>query len=260
MTALDWAVVGGYFALILGLAWWVILQSKDTAVRLLPRRPPSGLVHHRCVDLRLEHRLGAPGRPGRHGRDRRRDLSPTTNCTPGACWCSAGCWCRSTSGRKCSRCRSSSSGDSRPRRGWLLSLISLVAYVITKIAVGIFAGGVVFRTLLPDVGFHLGGRYIDSFWIGSITGRLAHRPVHRARRHARRGLHRGNADGHPDARLGAGDLFWVSRRWAAGTCSASTLRLRDFNLWEPLLPEGVEASGRRSSRTPPANRRASLVL
>ena len=31
MTTLDWVVVGGYFALILGLAWWVILQSKDTA-------------------------------------------------------------------------------------------------------------------------------------------------------------------------------------------------------------------------------------
>jgi hypothetical protein len=31
MTTLDWIVVGAYFALILGLAWWVILQNKDTA-------------------------------------------------------------------------------------------------------------------------------------------------------------------------------------------------------------------------------------
>src|SRR5690606_34453463 len=30
---------------------------------------------------------------------------------------------------------------------WVLSLISLVAYVVTKIAVGIFAGGVVFASL-----------------------------------------------------------------------------------------------------------------
>ena len=34
---------------------------------------------------------------------------------------------------------------------WVLSIISLVAYVLTKIAVGIFAGGVVFATLLPEM-------------------------------------------------------------------------------------------------------------
>ena len=47
---------------------------------------------------------------------------------------------------------------------WLLSLISLVAYVLTKVAVGIFAGGIVFGVLLPDLNF-LG---LDSFWLGSI--------------------------------------------------------------------------------------------
>ena len=51
---------------------------------------------------------------------------------------------------------------------WVLSVISLVAYVITKIAVGIFAGGIVFRTLLPELEFTVGGEVIDSFWIGSF--------------------------------------------------------------------------------------------
>ena len=46
----------------------------------------------------------------------------------------------------------------------VLSGISLVAYVLTKIAVGIFAGGIVFSVLLPDINF-MG---MDSFWIGSI--------------------------------------------------------------------------------------------
>ena len=36
-----------------------------------------------------------------------------------------------------------------PASRWVLSIISLVAYVLTKIAVGIFAGGVVFGTLMP---------------------------------------------------------------------------------------------------------------
>jgi SSS family solute:Na+ symporter len=47
----------------------------------------------------------------------------------------------------------------------VLSAISLVAYVLTKLAVGIFAGGVVFAVLIPDVTF-MG---LDSFWIGSIA-------------------------------------------------------------------------------------------
>lgn len=46
----------------------------------------------------------------------------------------------------------------------VLSIISLVAYVLTKIAVGIFAGGIVFSVLLPNMYF-LG---LDSFWIGSV--------------------------------------------------------------------------------------------
>src|SRR5262245_8533065 len=27
----DWVVIAGYFALLLGVAWWVILRNKDTA-------------------------------------------------------------------------------------------------------------------------------------------------------------------------------------------------------------------------------------
>src|SRR6476620_8369765 len=51
-----------------------------------------------------------------------------------------------------------------PKARTVLSIISLIAYILTKIAVGIYAGGVVFRALLPEVNF-LG---MDTFWIGSI--------------------------------------------------------------------------------------------
>ena len=54
-----------------------------------------------------------------------------------------------------------------PTARWVLSLISLVAYVLTKIAVGIFAGGVVFGTLLPGLEVQVGGATFNSFWIGS---------------------------------------------------------------------------------------------
>ena len=31
METLDWVMIGGYFALLLGVAWWVISKNKDTA-------------------------------------------------------------------------------------------------------------------------------------------------------------------------------------------------------------------------------------
>ena len=44
-----------------------------------------------------------------------------------------------------------------------------MAYVITKIAVGIYAGGIVSATLLPDWNFTIWAPVtLDSFWIGSI--------------------------------------------------------------------------------------------
>src|SRR5688572_21608714 len=51
-----------------------------------------------------------------------------------------------------------------PQARTVLSIISLVAYVLTKIAVGIFAGGIVFSVLLPEIGF-MG---LNSFWVGSV--------------------------------------------------------------------------------------------
>src|SRR5205814_1742679 len=39
----------------------------------------------------------------------------------------------------------------------------------TKFAVGIFAGGVVFATLLPDVQLRLFGMTLSPFWVGSVA-------------------------------------------------------------------------------------------
>jgi SSS family solute:Na+ symporter len=51
---------------------------------------------------------------------------------------------------------------------YVLSIVSLITFVVSKIAVGIFAGGVVFATLLPEMQLNIGGHVIDSFWIGSV--------------------------------------------------------------------------------------------
>ncbi len=51
---------------------------------------------------------------------------------------------------------------------YVLSIVSLVTFIVSKIAVGIFAGGVVFGTLLPELHLNLGPVHLDSFWIGSV--------------------------------------------------------------------------------------------
>jgi SSS family solute:Na+ symporter len=55
-----------------------------------------------------------------------------------------------------------------PATRWLLSIVSLIAYVFTKVSVTVYAGGMVFQTLLPDVSITLGSTTIDPFWIGAF--------------------------------------------------------------------------------------------
>ena len=52
-----------------------------------------------------------------------------------------------------------------PRPRWILSLVSLAAYVLTKVSVTVYAGAVVFSTLLPDTF----GSPENAFWFGAVA-------------------------------------------------------------------------------------------
>jgi solute:Na+ symporter, SSS family len=52
---------------------------------------------------------------------------------------------------------------------WILSVVSLVAYVFTKVSVTIYAGAMVFETLLPEMGFTVFDVTVGPFWIGAIA-------------------------------------------------------------------------------------------
>lgn len=52
--------------------------------------------------------------------------------------------------------------DSRTR--WVLSIVSLVAYVFTKVSVTVYAGALVFETLLPTTF----GTPDNAFWVGAL--------------------------------------------------------------------------------------------
>ena len=51
-----------------------------------------------------------------------------------------------------------------PRPRWILSLVSLAAYVLTKVSVTVYAGALVFSALLPDTF----GSPQNAFWVGAV--------------------------------------------------------------------------------------------
>ena len=53
--------------------------------------------------------------------------------------------------------------DARSR--WVLSIVSLIAYVFTKVSVTVYAGAIVFQTLLPETF----GSPENAFWVGAVT-------------------------------------------------------------------------------------------
>ncbi len=161
--ALDWLVLGGYFAILLGITWWVILKSKDTADDyFLAGRNLGWFVIGAAIftsNIGSEHVVGLAG----------------SGCTDGVAMAhyELHAWCLLVLAWVFvpfySRALVFTMPEFLERRfsptaRWVLSMISLIAYIFTKIAVGIFAGGIVFSALMPELNF-MG---LDSFWIGSI--------------------------------------------------------------------------------------------
>ena len=55
-----------------------------------------------------------------------------------------------------------------PKARWILSLVSLAAYVLTKISVTVYAGALFFEVMMPEVQLTVGGTVVSSFWIGAV--------------------------------------------------------------------------------------------
>jgi len=159
----DWATIGIYFAILLGIAWWVILKSRDTADDyFLAGRNLGWFIIGASIfasNIGSEHLVGLAGSGATDG-VAMAHYELHAWCLLVLGWVMVPFYIRSRVFTMPEFLEKRFSPTAR----WVLSIISLVAYVLTKIAVGIFAGGIVFSVLLPDLSF-LG---LDSFWIGSI--------------------------------------------------------------------------------------------
>src|SRR6266571_3490412 len=163
LQSLDWVVIAAYFGIILGIAWWSSKKVKNTSDSyFLAGREMGWFIVGASIfasNIGSEHLVGLAA-------------SGTTDGVALAHY-ELHAWCLLVLGWVMvpfyMRSRVFTMPEFlekrfTPRARTVLSIISLIAYVLTKIAVGIYAGGIVFRALLPEVHF-LG---MDTFWIGSI--------------------------------------------------------------------------------------------
>jgi solute:Na+ symporter, SSS family len=163
MTTIDWIVLGAFFVLLFMVVWWVMKQKEETSADyFLAGRNAGWLVIGASIfasNIGSEHLVGLAGAGAESGMAM-------------AHWEMHG-WMILILGWVFvpfySRSRVFTMPEFLERRynpasRNFLSIISLVSYVLTKVAVTVYAGGIVFKEVF-GIDEWMG---IDFFWIGAI--------------------------------------------------------------------------------------------
>jgi SSS family solute:Na+ symporter len=240
LATIDWIIILAYFLLLAGITWWVMKRQKETAddYFLAGRNLGWWIVGASIFasNIGSEHLVGLAGSGATSG-VALAHYELHAWCLLVLGWVMVPFYLRS----KVYTMPEFLERRFSPTARWVLSIISLVAYVLTKIAVGIFAGGVVFGTLMPELHLSLGGVELDSFWLGSLAVVLLTGVYTIAG-----GL---RAVAYTEAVqtgilvLGSAVLtmFGLAKMggWAA---FRAALPADMFNLWKPLVPAGMEGT------------------
>src|SRR5450432_2408615 len=167
ITPIDWVVIALYFSILLGVAWWVVRKGKDTATDyFLAGRNLGWWIIGASIfasNIGSEHVVGLAGAGATSG-VALAHYELHAWCLLVLGWVFVPFYMRSMVFTMPEFLEKRFSTGSR----YVLSIVSIVTFIVSKIAVGIFAGGVVFGTLLPEMQMTIGGVHIDSFWIGSV--------------------------------------------------------------------------------------------
>lgn len=236
LATLDWIIIAGYFLVILGLAWWVIRQKTDTTTDyFLAGRHLGWLIVGASIfasNIGSEHLVGLAGSGATDG-VALAHYELHAWCLLVLGWVMVPFYMRS----KVFTMPEFLERRFAPAARTLLSVISLVAYVLTKIAVGIFAGGIVFSVLLPDINF-LG---MNSFWLGSILV-ILFTGIYTV-------LGGMRAVAYTEALqtliliIGSFLVLIYGLRALGGWDELYAIAGSEmFNLWKPLVPEGISAT------------------
>ena len=164
----DWFAIACYFSVLGCVAWWVVQHRKDTATDyFLAGRNLGWWVIGASIfasNIGSEHIVGLAGSGATDG-VAMAHYELHAWCLLMLAWVFVPFYSRSLVFTMPEFLERRFSPGSR----YVLSIVSLVTFVLSKIAVGIFAGGVVFSTLLPEIHLQIGGVAINSFWIGSVA-------------------------------------------------------------------------------------------
>jgi SSS family solute:Na+ symporter len=163
MQTLDWIVILLYFGLIGYVAWYYGRQQKDTTDFFLAGRNAGWITIGASIftsNIGSEHIVGLAGQGASTGMAM-------------AHW-ELHAWVLIMLAGLFVPFYYKSGVETIPqflekrfsaRTRWILSVVSLVAYIFTKVSVTVYAGAIVFQALLPEV--RLGN--LDAFWIGAFT-------------------------------------------------------------------------------------------
>src|ERR1700740_2247802 len=167
LTQIDWTVIALYFGILLCVAWWGVRQGKDsTTDYFLAGRNLGGWVIGASIfasNIGSEHIVGLAGAGATSG-VALAHYELHAWCLLVLAWVFVPFYMRSMVFTMPEFLERRFSPASR----YVLSVVSIITFIVSKIAVGIFAGGVVFGTLLPELHITIGSTSIDSFWIGSV--------------------------------------------------------------------------------------------
>jgi len=240
LTPLDWLAIAFYFGILLCVAWWVVRKNKDTATDyFLAGRNLSWWIIGASIfasNIGSEHIVGLAGSGAKDG-VAMAHYELHAWCLLVLGWVFVPFYARSLVFTMPEFLERRFSPASR----YVLSIVSLITFIVSKIAVGIFAGGVVFGTLLPEMQLNIGGHVIDSFWIGSVlvivlTGLYT----------ALGGM---RAVAYNDAVQvtvligGSALLTFYGLHQLGGWGELKRICGSDmFNLWKPLIPAGMEGT------------------
>jgi SSS family solute:Na+ symporter len=240
LTGLDWLMIALYFGILLGVAWWVVRRSKDTAADyFLAGRNLGWWVVGASIfasNIGSEHVVGLAGSGVTDG-VAMAHFELHAWCLLVLAWVFVPFYARSLVFTMPEFLERRFSPASR----YVLSIVSLVTFIVSKIAVGIFAGGVVFRTLLPEIQLSVGPLEINSFWIGSVLV-LVLTGLYTSLGGMRAVAYNDSVQAVilivGSALLSTYGLIklggWTELREICGSDM--------FNLWKPLVPPGVEGT------------------
>jgi SSS family solute:Na+ symporter len=240
ITEIDWLVIAAYFGVLLCVAWWVVRKGKDSAADyFLAGRNLGWWIIGASIfasNIGSEHVVGLAGAGATSG-VALAHYELHAWCLLVLGWVFVPFYMRSKVFTMPEFLERRFSTASR----YVLSIVSIITFIVSKIAVGIFAGGVVFGTLLPELRLRIGSTDIDSFWIGSVlvivlTGLYT----------ALGGM---RAVAYNDAVqtfvliLGSASLTVYGLVKLGGISELRYWCGSDmFNLWKPLIPAGVQGT------------------